>query len=116
MKKRSIILVGILLVFAVGLVAESKENLSAFDVSPNPMYEKCTIDLSFAEETGIVLTIEDSRGRVIRTLYSGTVFKPTSFVWYRDDAYGKRVEAGTYYVVVNYQSRYTSTKKTLILK
>jgi len=116
MKKRALILTGIMLLFAVALIAESKSNLMYFEVGPNPMDEKCMIELGFAEDTGIVLTIETLRGEVIRTIYSGDVGKHQIFYWERDDAHGNWVSAGTYEVVVNYQSRYTSTKKTLILK
>jgi hypothetical protein len=116
MKKRAILVAGIMLLFAVTLVANSKNNLEYFEVGPNPMDEKCIIELSFATETAIVLTIETLRGDVIRTLYSGNVHKYSAFNWERDDAHGNWVAPGEYHVVVNYQSRYTSTKKTLILK
>nr|MDK2851002.1 hypothetical protein [Candidatus Cloacimonadota bacterium] len=116
MKKRAFLVVGLLLLFAASLLAESKSNLQVFEISPNPMKDKCAIELAFAQETEIILTIENQRGQVIRTIYSGAISKSETFIWEREDDYGNWVMPGEYSVVINYQSRYTSTKKTLILK
>jgi flagellar hook assembly protein FlgD len=116
MKKRSIILIGIMLIIALGLMAKSTDNLLTFEVSPNPMDRRCNISLEFRTETAITLTIMDATQQVVKTLYSGPINKSASFTWERDDALGNFAPAGTYFVVVNYLNRYTSTKKTLILK
>jgi len=116
MKKRSIILIGIMLIFALGLIAKSTDNLLVFEVSPNPMDRRCNISLQFRAETAITLTIINEAQEVVKTIYSGPINKSASFTWERDDALGNFAPAGKYFVVVNYLNRYTSTKKTLILK
>jgi flagellar hook assembly protein FlgD len=111
------IIAGLMLLFAIGLMAQkTTENLRIFDISPNPMEKHCNITLGFDNETYITLVIMNSEEEVIKTIYSGTVYKDMNFTWERDDAAGRYAPSGTYHVVVNYQSRYTSTKKTLILK
>ena len=116
MKKRTLLFAGILLFLSLGMMTQKAENLLNFDISPNPMGKYCEITLEFAEETPITLTIMNEREEVIRTLFSGTVYKSMSLTWERDDALGNIAPSGTYFVVVNCQSRYTSIKKTLILK
>lgn len=116
MKKRTMILAGIMLLFSLALVAKSADNLLCFDISPNPMDDVCEIKIDFADVTAITLVVQNEKGNVIKTIYSGPVHKMGFFKWYRDDAMGNWVAPGTYYVVINYHSRYTSTKKTLILK
>lgn len=110
------IIAGMLLLFALGLMAQKAENLLNFDITPNPMEKYCSITVEFRDETFITLVIINDQEEVVKTIYSGPVCKSMSFGWERDDAWGNIVPDGTYHVVVNYQSRYTSTKKTLILK
>lgn len=110
------IIAGIMLLFALGLMAQKAENLLNFDISPNPMDKHCNIALEFRNETAITLIIINGEEEIIKTIYSGPVYKSMNFTWERDDAWGNIAPSGTYHVVVNYQSRYTSTKKTLILK
>lgn len=116
MKKRTLIITGIMLLFALGLMAQKSETLLNFDISPNPMEKYCDITVEVMNETFITLTIISDLDEVIKTIYFGPIEKMMTFTWERDDAYGRYVPNGTYHVVVNYQSRYTSTKKTLILK
>ena len=80
------------------------------------MDKYCNITLGFGNETYVTLVILNSEEEVVKTIYSGPVYKNNTFTWERDDARGDYAPNGTYFVVVNYQSRYTSTKKTLILK
>lgn len=112
------IIIGVMLLLAVGLLAQKTrtENLLNFDISPNPMEKYCKINLDFANEAYISLVIMNNQEEVIKTLYTGPVYKNLSLTWEREDVYGNYVPGGTYHVVVKYESRYTSTKKTLILK
>ncbi|MDI3503323.1 MAG: hypothetical protein PWP64_259 [Candidatus Cloacimonadota bacterium] len=116
MNKRAMFLIGLMLIFALGLAAKSQDNLITFNITPNPMDKRCNIELEFRVETAITLTIMNQEHEIIKTIYSGPVNKSASFTWEREDAMGQYVPAGTYIVVVNYLNRYTSTKKTLILK
>ncbi|MCK9178720.1 MAG: FlgD immunoglobulin-like domain containing protein [Candidatus Cloacimonadaceae bacterium] len=116
MKKKTMIIAGMILLVALSLTAQKAENLLYFDISPNPMEKHCDISLEFRNETFITLTILNDAAEVVKTIYSGPVHKSQTFGWERDDAMGNIVPNGTYHVVINYQSRYTSTKKTLILK
>ncbi|MCB5264737.1 MAG: hypothetical protein LHW41_00655 [Candidatus Cloacimonetes bacterium] len=116
MKKRTMIIAALMLLFAMGLLAQKTEDIFTFDISPNPMVKYCEITVGFENETSINLVIMDSKEEVVKTIYTGPIYKSMTFTWERDDARGAYVPNGTYFVVVNYQSRYTSTKKTLILK
>lgn len=116
MKMRTLILIGLMMLLSLALVAKSSENLISFDISPNPMDDVCEISVGFAVATSITIVVMNERGETIKTIFSGPVFKNSTFKWERDDANGNWVQPGTYQVVINYHSRYTSTKKTLILK
>jgi len=116
MKVRTMILVGIILLLSITLFAKGSEDLLSFDISPNPMDETCEISIEFSTVTAITLVIVNDRAETVKTIFSGPVDKNGSFRWNRDDAMGNWVPSGTYHVVINYHGRYTSTKKTLILK
>lgn len=55
-------------------------------------------------------------GKVIRDIYSGLVGKDITLYWERTDNWGNYVPDGEYFVVLGFSTRYTSLKKTLILK
>jgi len=116
MKTRTLFLFAMMLLFSMALSAQKSEELLNFEIDPNPMGDVCKIFLEFSGETAITLQIESIEGKVVKTIYSGSIYKTATFKWERDDAQGNWVPTGRYNVVVNYQSRYTSTKKTLILK
>jgi len=116
MKKRTVIIACMIMLMAVGLYARQAKTVDFFEISPNPMDRVTTIYLSFESPMAVNITIENTAGELIRTVYTGLCDKNASFTWERDDAEGNYVPAGTYYVTVRHQSRYTSTKKTLILK
>ncbi len=119
MKKLTVIVVLLAaMVFAVGSAYAKDNNLVAFDVSPNPMDKDCTISLAFRTPgvSTVTVTIENQLGEVVRTIYSGVNSKYMEFDWDRISASGEFVPAGRYFVSVGYSTRYTSTKKTLILK
>jgi len=115
-KTRVILLTSLMAVMAVAMFAHGAQNLTMFDVSPNPMYKETIISLSFSDATSINLVIETATGETVANIYSGVVPKSASFLWERCDNNGVEVPAGVYYVTIHYASRYTSTKKTLILK
>ncbi|HOH98698.1 MAG TPA: hypothetical protein PL188_10380 [Candidatus Cloacimonadota bacterium] len=115
-KTRVILLTSLLAVMAVALFAHSAQNLTLFDVSPNPMYKETIISVGFSDVTNINLVVETLGGELVANIYSGSVPKNASFLWERCDNSGVKVPAGTYFVTIHYGGRYTSTKKTLILK
>ncbi|MDY0151276.1 MAG: hypothetical protein RBS43_03265 [Candidatus Cloacimonas sp.] len=102
--------------FAASASEVKDETLVNFVVSPNPMDKQCTISISFKEAVNISLQIQTDGGEVIKDLYSGYVSKNLNVDWDRLDKRGLYVAEGKYVVVVSYDVRYTSTKKTLILK
>lgn len=87
-----------------------------FEVSPNPMDKHCVISLTFQNPLSITLQIQDLEGVLVKDIYSGDAGKNMSFTWDRLDESGEFVPSGKYVVVLGYDQRYTSTKKTLILK
>lgn len=116
MNKRNLLVACLMLLMAVGLFAKQAQSLNTFEISPNPMNRATTIYLNFENPVSVTITIENLAGDTIRTIFSGACEKNASFFWERDDAEGNYVPNGTYFVTVSYQGRYTSTKKTLILK
>ncbi len=106
-----------MLVFCAALMAITKAGqIRVFDVSPNPMDLHTLVTLEFTEPVNASVNIEDRYGNVVRNLHSGAIDKAIQLPWERYDDFGNYVPNGKYWVVVNYDSRYTSTKKTLILK
>lgn len=117
MKKYFTLLLMLSLALAtVGLYAKSQSELNTFNISPNPMTKTTTISLSFITPVDINVYIEDAGGTMIKSLYSGHVRSDISLNWSRETDIGDSAVDGEYTVVVAYQGRYTSTKKTLILK
>ncbi len=119
MKKLTVIVVLVAtMLLAVGLAFAKDDNLVAFEVSPNPMDKDCTISLAFRTPgiATITVNIETKAGEVIRTIYTGVNSKTMQFDWDRFGGSGVYQPAGEYFVALHYNTRYTSTKKTLILK
>lgn len=94
------------------------DNLLSFEVSPNPMDKDCTISLVFqtAGNLSMNLQIETLEGQLVRNIYTGQIDKTMLFNWDRLSNSGVYMPEGKYCVTLNYDNRYTSTKKTVILK
>ncbi len=94
------------------------DNLLSFEVSPNPMDKECTISLvsQTAGNVSINLQIQTLGGELVRNIYTGQIDKTMLFNWDRLSNSGEYMPKGKYYVTLNYNNRYTSTKKTVILK
>jgi len=90
--------------------------IESFDIVPNPMDKECVISISVSTPTYINVQIKSSEGEFICDLYEGFVGKNININWERLDNYGNYMPAGEYLVVVGFNTRYTSLKKTLILK
>ncbi len=110
-------LLAVLMLFAtVAAFAVNESPLERFEITPNPMERDCTISLSFTNPQVISLQILDNNRELIYKVYSGYAGKHMNFSWDRTDLTGQLVPNGSYIVVLSYDARYTSTKKTLILK
>ncbi|MDP2172231.1 MAG: hypothetical protein Q8M98_11295 [Candidatus Cloacimonadaceae bacterium] len=118
MKKTKIglLIIGVLLLVAGILSAQLTSIQAVIEINPNPMDKFTTIDVRMTHNTNIGVNIETDTGVVIKTLYWGPGGESTVLYWDRSGDNGNYTPAGKYYVVVNYSSRYTSTKKTLILR
>ena len=117
MKKTMLILVIISIMLIAGsLAAKSSELLQVFEIRPNPMGNYTVITLNFDQAVNVSVYIEEQGGSIVKTLYSGVIEKGVSFTWDRISDYGYYATSGLYSVIVSYEGRYTSTKKTLILK
>lgn len=92
------------------------ESIEVFQIIPNPMTEQCTVYLQFAEPTYISLCVITLGGEVVSDVYNGYANKEMTLEWDRYSNSGQYVPDGTYMMVLNGDQRYTSTKKTLILK
>jgi len=117
MKKYFLILVMVsIALMAVGVTISSGSALCLFDISPNPMEDYTVISVGFDRMVDVNIYVEDFNGTIVRTLFSGRSNKEITLNWNRVADDGSYVPNGTYRVVVSYLGRYTSTKKTLILK
>ncbi|MDD2331997.1 MAG: hypothetical protein PHI68_05025 [Candidatus Cloacimonetes bacterium] len=110
-----IVLAALLMIFGV-LAARSLDVLDNFDITPNPMGRYTTIRIAFKCPTAVDLYLVDSHENLVKSFFNGTVDQEENIEWNRLDNAGVYVPAGTYHVVLNYGGRYTSTKKTLILR
>lgn len=118
MKKATllIVLIGVLALGSVALQAKIAGALSEIFINPNPMDKFTTITLTFTQYANVGVNIETEQGVVIKSLYWGPAGEQLQLTWNRLDDNGNVVPSGNYVVVVNHEARYTSTKKTLILK
>lgn len=114
--RKHILFALLLLVLAFGLAAEKLKEAETFEVSPNPMYRYTVVYLNISRPMHVSIRVEDDRGNLVKTIFSGLCEKSGSFTWLRDKEDGSYAPNGEYYVVFTGDGRYTSTKKTLILK
>lgn len=99
-----------------GLAAQHNNVIGDVNIYPNPMDKQCEITIQVNQNAALGINIEDFQGNVIKSLYWGTTNKDVRLTWDRYSDNGEYVPNGTYFLVINYSGRYTSTKKTLILK
>jgi hypothetical protein len=85
-------------------------------ITPNPMDKFTTVTVTVNQPASIGVNVETENGVVIKTLYWGNITGQIALTWNRVADDGTYTPAGNYVLVVNHQGRYTSTKKTLILK
>lgn len=85
-------------------------------IYPNPMDKYCDISITFFQPVPTEVTIQNKSGEIVKTLYSGQSMELLQFTWDRVCDNGSIAPKGVYAVTVSCQGRYTSTKKTLILK
>lgn len=118
MKKNiiSALLTMLLLLATVAVYAVKDDPVERFDINPNPMDQECVISLVLLNPMNINLQIYHPQGELIADIYSGYANKQMVFFWDRSDLNNQYVPAGEYVMVLSYDARYTSTKKTLILK
>ncbi len=111
-------LLALALLLVAGMVYAKNDNILSFEVSPNPMDKECTISLVFqaVNTTPISVVVETVGGDLVRDLYTGQCGKVLVLNWDRLANNGLYAPNGTYFVSVNMGNRYTSTKKTVILK
>ncbi len=115
MKKAALILALLGILMLTALSAKDKSALDSIQISPNPMTKYTEITLVFGQITPLNVTIQTASGAVVKTLYSGQSEEVIILPWDRCGNDGSYTPTGEYYVVVA-EGRYTSTKKTLILK
>jgi flagellar hook assembly protein FlgD len=112
------ILLAILLFVCAGYVyAQNQAGNDDISINPNPMEKNTVITLTFAQKSNVEIVIETLDGTVVKTFYVGQVRAGNyEYYWSRYNDSGEYVPEGVYYVTIKYQQRYTSTKKTIILK
>ncbi len=99
------------------IYAGANEILNEFNIVPNPMEKYTLISVSFTSRVLVDIVIETKEGILIKTLFSGNLDSGFyEYYWNRLSNTGEFVRDGEYDVSIKYRARYTSTKKTLILK
>jgi hypothetical protein len=118
MKKNMLcaLLTALLLLATVAVYAVKDDPIERFDINPNPMQQDCTISLDLLNPMNITIQIQNPQGALISEIYRGYANKQMLFTWDRTDYNNQYVPNGEYVVVLSFDTRYTSTKKTLILK
>jgi len=118
MRNKKVVLLIVMVLIGIGFVfASVTPLLSNFAIDPNPMEKSTKVSMTFSQNTRVIVTVETVFGEVIKTIYSGSLEAGSyEFFWNRLSNNEEFVPDGTYYLNVNYEQKYTSTKKTLILK
>ncbi len=109
------ILLGMLLLM-VSLSAQEAAVLENIEICPNPMGKFAAISITFSQPVNVGVNIQTEGGEIVRNLFWGPAGEMLQLTWNRLDDYGNHTPAGKYFLVVNHEGRYTSTKKTIILK
>lgn len=116
-KKKIIFVLAILAFYSSIIYCGKNDQLPDIDINPNPMEKSTTININFTQEIQAEIVIETETGQVVKTLFTGNIDPGVyQFYWNRYDDQGEYVPEGIYYLSIDYNTRYTSTKKTLILK
>jgi flagellar hook assembly protein FlgD len=105
-----------MILLGVTALAAQHSLVPVIDIHPNPMEKYTVITVRINQSMDLGINIEAEDGHVVKTLYWGQANKDVILEWDRIGDDGTITPNGTYDVVVNYSGRYTSTKKTLILK
>ncbi|MDI9524262.1 MAG: FlgD immunoglobulin-like domain containing protein [Candidatus Cloacimonadota bacterium] len=115
MKKAALILALLSIVMLTALSARDKSAMVSIQIDPNPMTKATNVTLLFNRAIPISVTIETDTGMLVKTLYTGQSNELMVLPWDRYGNDGSYTPEGKYTVTVT-EGRYTSTKKTLILK
>jgi flagellar hook assembly protein FlgD len=118
MRNVKVIALVVLLSISIGFICATVNNLvSNVNIEPNPMDKTANISLSMTKNAAVRVNVETLDGEVVKTIYNGNMnIGNYEFNWNRIDNDGVMVPSGSYYLVIEFDSRYTSIKKTLILK
>lgn len=112
-----ILMVIMVLLTCVSAFAGEEITVDNILINPNPMDKSTLISITFNQKIRADIVIETLDGMVVKTINSSNFDIGTyEFFWNRLDDNGEFVPAGEYSVSVNYDIKYTSTKKTIILK
>ena len=112
----------ILFVIAMGLLmltmlsAKEMKDYTEIVIDPNPMDNFTNITVSFSSPVEVQISIETGSGKVIKTLYSGMIKNYLRIGWDRIGDNGTYTPSGEYYLIVRYNQRFTSVKRTMILR
>lgn len=118
MNKRFFIILSILLLAAIGIGALVKVLELYIEVNPYIVEDYCEVTVYTDQKVDLLVKIVGPDGSCVRTLYNGTWNQKGEIPWDGTDRFGERCTPGMYTAVATafVNSRYTSTKKTFILK
>jgi hypothetical protein len=94
----------------------SRHGKLALRVRPNPMNPKADITFTLAQPTRVRVAIYDLGGRLLSTVYEGSLAAgPQSVAWNGSTRTGNRVASGVYFVSVE-TSQVTEVQRVTVLK
>ena len=83
---------------------------------PNPFNPTTTVQFDIANESGVIVSVFDMMGRLVKTLQNGKLEQGRySIDWDATDALGQNISSGVYFIKFNADS-YQNTVKVLYLK
>lgn len=117
--KKVVLTIGLLFILSTAsMLFAASGKLIGFVVQPDMIIDEAQIVLTFEYPSDISITLlDDTQTKVLANIYKGTADKGENvYNWDRTDSDGNKLPGGKYYVSVTSFDKYTSVKKTVILK
>jgi hypothetical protein len=103
-------------IYAVGRVRpDLKERFTVSWAAPNPFGDRCTVRLTAPQRSLTDVSVFDVQGRLVRTIFEGTVEGEVRITWDGTDRFGRRVSSGIYFIRVD-AGLSKATRKTILVR
>jgi hypothetical protein len=103
-------------IYAVGRVRPDRdERFTISRAAPNPFGDKCAIRLKAPQRSPTEVSVFDVQGRLVKTIFEGTVEGEVGITWDGTDRFGRRVSSGIYFIHVD-AGPVKATRKTILVR